>query len=170
MSCDAGPGGPAPTGGALRLGTWNMSHWSAAKVAVVSTCVHADILAVQETHLAPIPLEVAYKTVRQAGLHLHHGRPVIPMAHSEHGRSCGVGFLCRQGLPVMPATPAGTAWRRLYAMRRLHGVRLAPREGLPHGLLLLSVYAPLREQEEARSSLTMPSLRSSMLLTCRFRH
>ena len=118
---------------------------------VIATSIAADVLAVQETHLAPVPLEVAHTTVRQAGLHLHHGRPVVPMAHSEHGRSCGVGFLCRQGLPVTPAAPCCPAWRRLFAMRRLHGVRLAPRQGLPHGLLLLSVYAPLREQEQARA-------------------
>eukprot|EP00667_Euglena_gracilis_P025253 EG_transcript_29541 len=47
----------------------------------------------------------------------------------------------------MPACPA---WRRLHAMRRLHGVRLAPRPGLPLGLLLLSVYAPLSHQAERR--------------------
>ena len=143
--------GPAPAAGLLRVGTWNMSHWSAAKVAFLASSEMVDILAIQETHLAPLPLERAHATARQAGLHLHHGRPAVPMPHSEHGRSCGVGFLCRQGLSVMPAVPGCPAWRRLAAMRRLHGVRLAPREGLPHGLLLLSIYAPLREQEEARA-------------------
>ena len=43
-------------------------------------------------------------------------------------------------------------------MRRLHGFKLAPREGLPHGLLLLSLYAPLREQEEARASFDLALL------------
>ena len=128
-----------------------MSHWSVAKVAVVASSVMADVLAIQETHLAPLPLEKAHTTVRQAGLHLHHGRPVKPMPHSEHGRSCGVGFLCREGLPVIPVPLSTPVWRRLVAVRRLHGVRLAPRAGLPQGLLLLSVYAPLQEQEEARA-------------------
>ena len=149
---DSGQGAPAPEEeGVIRIGTWNISHWTAAKVAVIATLVQADVLAIQETHLAPLPLEVAHTTVRHAGLHLHHGRPVAPMAHSEHGRSCGVGFLARQGLPLLPAPHSFPAWRRLGAMRRLHGVQLAPRQGLPKGLLLLSIYAPLREQEGARA-------------------
>ena len=123
--------GPAPAAGLLRVGTWNMSHWSAAKVAFLATSDMVDILAIQETHLAPLPLERAHVTARQAGLHLHHGRPAVPMPHSEHGRSCGGGFLCQQGLSVMPAIPTCPAWRRLAAMRRLHGVKLAPREGGP---------------------------------------
>ena len=151
MMSDADLGGPAPEERVLRVGTWNMSHWSAAKVAVVASTISVDVLAVQETHLAPVPLEVAHTTVRQAGLHLHHGRPVAPLRHSEHGRSCGVGFLCRSGIPVLPAPPCCPAWRRLVALRRLHGIRLAPRPGLPHGILLLSIYAPLREQGDVRA-------------------
>ncbi len=98
-------------------------------MALIATSVAADILAIQETHLSPLFLEVAHTTVRQAGLHLHHGRPVAPMAHSEHGRSCGVGFLGRKGLPLMPAPHCFPAWRRLVSMRRLNGVQLAPRPG-----------------------------------------
>ena len=134
----------------LRIGTWNMSHWTAPKVTLVASDIAVDILALQETHLAPIPLEVAHTTARNAGLYLQHGGPVTPMAHSEHGRSCGVGFLTRKNLPLLPALPTCPAWRRLQALRRLHGVRLAPWKGLPLGLLLLSVYGPLHTQSADR--------------------
>lgn len=144
-------GGSLPGGAALRVGTWNMSHWSAYKAELVATTAQADILAIQETHLAPVPLEWAHSTARRVGLHLHHGRPAAPQVRSEHGRSCGVGFLCRQGQPVLPAIPSCPAWSRLASLRRLHGVRVAPRPGLPHGVLLLSVYAPLREPEPERA-------------------
>lgn len=145
-------GGAAPNGGGpfgrLRLGTWNMSHWSAAKVAVVASTVMADVLAIQETHLAKMPLEVAHTTAQRAGLSLHHGRPARSVANSEHGKSCGVGFLCREGVAVAPALPSNPAWRRLHAMCRLAAVRLAPREGLPLGLLLVTIYGPLPNQPD----------------------
>ena len=66
--------------------------------------------------------------------------------------ACGVGFLAKQGL-VFPVVPAGAAWRRLHAMSRLHAVRVAPRPGLPHGVLLFSVYTPLqvRAQQAVRA-------------------
>ena len=79
---------------------------------------------------------------------LHHGRPVQPVVSALHGRSCGVGFLSRRGLAMAPSLPVGAAWRRLHAMSRLHAVRLSPRLGLPKGLLLLSVYCPLRQHDQ----------------------
>ena len=126
------------------VGTWNMSHWTAAKAHVIATEVQAMVLAVQETHLAAFPLECAHGTARNVGLHLHHGHPVPPVARAVYGRSCGVGFLAQQGLPLVPVLPVGAAWRRLHAQGRLHAVRLAPRPGLPLGMLLVSVYAPLQ--------------------------
>ena len=131
------------------MGTWNVSHWSAAKATIMATSVGADVLAVQETHLAPLPLEWAHTTARSLGLHLHHGRPAAPLAGSPHGRSCGVGFVAAQGVALSPVLPSGTSWRQLHAMRRLHAVKLAPRPGIPRGLLLLSVYAPLQERQHA---------------------
>jgi exonuclease III len=128
----------------LRLGSWNVSHWTPAKAAIIAQDIGADILAVQETHLATLPLEWAHGTCRNLGLHLQHGHPVSPLANRVDGRSCGVGFVTRQGVALSPAPPIGAAWRRLYAMSRLSAVRLPPRPGLPHGLLLLSVYAPLQ--------------------------
>ena len=70
-----------------------------------------DILALQETHLAKSTLNTAHITARNARLHLHHGGPVSAMTHSEHGRSCGVGFVTRFGLPLLPAIPSCPAWR-----------------------------------------------------------
>ena len=142
----APPGGPpAPT---FRVGTWNITHWTAAKASLLAASVDADLLAIQETHLARVPLQAAHTTARRAGLQLHHGRPSAPLAHSEHSKSCGVGFVSRTGVAVTPALPSCPSWRRLHAMRRLHGVRLAPRPGLPLGVLFLSVYAPLPTSPE----------------------
>ena len=142
-----GVGAPAPCAG-LRIGTWNLTGWSAAKAAVVAQELGVDVLAVQETHLAPVPLEWAHTTAQRLKMALYHGRPVLPAAGSVHGKSSGVGFLSRQGLALAPALPVGAAWRRLHAMCRLHTVRLAPRAGLPCGLLLVSVYAPVRENAQ----------------------
>ena len=128
----------------LCVGSWNMTGWTPGKAHIVATAVGADILAVQETHLAAFPLECAQGTARRIGLHLHHGHPVPATAGAIYGRSCGVGFLAKQGVAVSSVLPSGPAWRRLHAMGRLHAVQVAPRPGLPRGLLLLSVYAPLQ--------------------------
>jgi hypothetical protein len=55
-------GGPTAgtTPAVVRLGTWNMSHWTAAKAHIVATEVDVDILAVQETHLSAFPLVCAW--------------------------------------------------------------------------------------------------------------
>ena len=65
------------------------------------------------------------------------------------GRACGVGFVARQGVPLMPMIPVGAAWRWLRAVCRMHAVRLPPHEGLPRGLLLISIYAPLQTLQQA---------------------
>ena len=60
------------------------------------------------------------------------------------------GGLCGAGGPGGHAGAAeggGLAW--LHAQGRLHGVRVPPREGLPRGLLVLSVYAPLQVRRMA---------------------
>ena len=74
MSCDfeSPVGAQPPQPGEVRVGTWNMSHWSAAKATLIATMVGAEVVAVQETHLAPLPLEWAHTTTRSLGLHLHH--------------------------------------------------------------------------------------------------
>ena len=147
MACEATAGARPPPDGEVRLGTWNVSHWSAVKADLIATTIGASILAVQETHLAPLPLEWAHTTARHLGLHLHHGRAAVPMANSPHGRSCGVGFVATSGVALSPVLPLGSPWRMLHSVRRLHAVQLPPRLGLPHGLLLLSVYAPLQERQ-----------------------
>lgn len=153
MACEVGARGERPPG-SIRLGTWNMSHWTAAKARAAIGETGVDVLAVQETHLAVMPLQWAHRSVREVGVRLHHGHPVPPQPGQEFGRSCGVGFLAAPGVALMPVLPCGAAWRRLHALGRLHGVRLAPRLGLPNGILLLSVYVPLQvkrcEVERAR--------------------
>ena len=148
----ASGGSPSPTGegmGVLRVGTWNMSGWSAAKVQVCRPEIPADVLAVQETHLAVLPLQWAHTALHEVGGHLHHGHPVRPSGQKTFGRSCGVGFMAQQGLALAPVLPVGAAWRWLHLRCRLHAVRLPPRMGLPKGLLLLSVYAPLQVRQQA---------------------
>ena len=144
--------GGASTLGGLRIGTWNMSTWSREKLAVAKEDIAADLLAVQETHLAAIPLGNARKhTPTNFGLTLHHGRAVPALQSSDHGRSCGVGFLVAQGLALSRSPPAGAAWRMLHSLRRLHAVSLPPRCGLPHGALFISLYAPLPTQQIERA-------------------
>ena len=70
------------------------------------------------------------------------------VAGGTFGRSCGVGFLAAAGLALVPVLPVGAAWRRLHCLGRLHAVRVAPRPGLPQGLLLFSIYAPLQTRQQ----------------------
>ena len=49
----------------LRVGTWNMLGWRAAKARVLFPEVGADVLAVQETHLAAMLLQWAHSAVRE---------------------------------------------------------------------------------------------------------
>ena len=133
----------------LRLGSWNVSHWTPPKAGIIAQDIGVDILAVQETHLAFLPLEWAHGSCRSLGLRLHHGHPVPILPNRVDGRSCGVGFVSRQGVAISPAPPIGAAWRRLHAMGRLHGIRVPPRVGLPQGLLLLSAYAPLQIRSQS---------------------
>lgn len=130
--------------GRLTIGTWNLSGWSASKARTVFAEVGADVLAVQETHLAALPLQWAHRTVQAVDHHLLHGHPVPSVSGGTYGKSCGVGFVLRSGVAAAAALPMGAAWRWLHHIGRLHGIRLAPRPGLPRGLLLLSVYAPLQ--------------------------
>ena len=140
-----------PRSGLLRVGTWNVSHWSVERAVVVYQDIAFDVLAVQETHLAVHPLERARSQAQTLGLQLHHGRPVRPVGSSDHGKSCGVGFVAAPGVALSPVVPVGAAWRMLHALCRLHAVSLPPRSGLPHGLLLVSLYAPLPTQQLERN-------------------
>ena len=145
-------GSRGESSGRLLLGTWNLSGWSAAKARTVFDEVGADVLAVQETHLAALPLHWAHGTMRAVGRHLLHGHPVPAVSGGTYGKSSGVGFVLKSGVAASAALPVGAAWRWLHHVGRLHGIKLAPRPGLPRGLLLLSVYAPLqtRQQEVIR--------------------
>ena len=68
------PSLPSPrTGHILRVGTWNISHWSAPKATVVARDIPVDVLAVQETHLAAVPLQWAHSSAQRLSFSLHHG-------------------------------------------------------------------------------------------------
>ena len=135
--------GPLGTG-RLVLGSWNMSRWASDKVHMALAELDVHVLALQETHLAIVPLNVAHRCAKAAGLHLHHGHPVPAVSNATWGRSCGVGFLAAGGVAACKQPPVGPAWRRLHAIGRMHAIRLAPRVGLPLGLLLITVYVPLQ--------------------------
>ena len=126
----------------VRLGSWNLSHWTVDRAESISTALDLDIVALQETHLAPLPLERAHSTAHRLGLHLHHGHPTTPQPGSVHGRSCGVGFTTLSGMPASPVWPIGPSWRMLYAMGRLHAIRLGPFPTMPHAFLILTFYVP----------------------------
>ena len=156
------PGAPSVPG-RVRIGTWNVSGWSLHRAGVIVEDVGADVLAVQETHLSPVMLERSMAAAhRHHGLRLHHGRPVPPSEGGLFGRRCGVGFVAAPGVALVPAPPRGAPWRMLHAMYRLHGVQIPPRPGLPLGVLLLSVYAPVaargQQLERARYALAMAQL------------
>ena len=76
---------------------------------------------------------------------MHHGHPCTVRRAGGHGDSCGVGILAAPGVAVSPLFPEGISWRRLHAMQRVHAVVVPPRPGLPRGLRLFTVYAPLQE-------------------------
>ena len=84
-----------------------MSTWTVERAQVVQSEILVDVLAVQETHLARLHLEWANGTARRLGLQLYHGHPVPTAAREAFGRSCGVGFLSRQGVALAPVLPVG---------------------------------------------------------------
>ena len=136
--------------GLVRIGTWNVSHWTPGRAATIAYDVATAILAVQETHLAALPLDWAKTTAVQLGLRLHHGAPAQAVGDSLHGKACGVGFVAAGGVALSREMPSTSTWRMLHAERRLHVVSVPRRPDLPHGLLLVSVYAPLQTQESER--------------------
>ena len=99
-------------------------------------------MALQETKLAPLPLERARAFLQRSSYTLHHGLAVPAERAGVHGVRCGVGILAASGVAVAPLPPQGAAWRRLHAMARVHGVQVPPRKGIPLGLRVFSVYAP----------------------------
>ena len=103
--------GAGPLSNRLLIRTWNLSGWSAANARTVFEEVGADVLALQETHLAALPLQWAHNTMRAVDRHLLHGHPVPAMAGSTYAKSCGVGFVLRSGVPAAAALPVGGAWR-----------------------------------------------------------
>ena len=69
----------------------------------------------------------------------------VPQCPRQVGPGAGPAvlvFLAVEAVALQVVLPHGAAWRRLHAIRREHAVPLAPRPGLPRGLLLVSVYAP----------------------------
>ena len=122
MACDSQRVEEAPLAGRLRVGTWNMSHWTVDKAGSIVRGIPVDVLALQETHLAPLPLEWAQSSFASLGLHLHHGRLAVPVGTSPHDRSCGVSFVATHGIPLSPHLPQGAPWRMLHALRRLTAV------------------------------------------------
>lgn len=115
---------------------------------VAAEGVRADILAMQEIHLASLPLEWACSTARNLQRTLHHGRPVPVVAGSTFGRSCGVGFLVKQSIAASPVLSSDSAWR-------YRGTRAASR---PHCPLLTALLGPGAAWIDVHVALSPPPL------------
>ena len=113
------------SGGLVRIGTWNVSWWTRDRLGPIES-LRAQLVALQETKLASIPLENVRASLKRRGYVLHHGHPV-PVRRDFHGDSCVVGVLASPGVVVAPLLPQGAAWRRLHAMARVHAVLVPPR-------------------------------------------
>ena len=135
----SGSVGECSGSGVVRIGTWNVSWWTAARLAPV-VCLKAQLVALQETKLHRLQVESVRSSLKRLGFTLHHGHAV---SEDRGGHSGGVGVLASPGVAVAPLLPQGAAWRRLHAMARVHAVQVPPRPGLPLGLRVFSVYAPL---------------------------
>lgn len=133
---------PSENSEVVRVGSWNVSWWTQDRIAPIIQAGVA-LMAVQETKLALLPLEHARALARMLGCTLHHGHPVPAKTRGGHGDSCGVGVLAAPGVAVAALHPQGAAWRKLHTMCRLHCVVIPPRVGLPLGLRVFTVYAPL---------------------------
>ena len=154
------PGLPwdSPSGGSgfpgsesVLVGTWNVSWWVQDRLVPIIDLA-PQVLALQETKLSPLPLEAAKGALRRRGWSLHHGHPVPATRVGIYGEQCGVAFLSAPGVAVAPLFPRGPSWRRLHAMARVHAVEIPPRAGLPRGLRLFSVYAPLKRDAELKAA------------------
>jgi hypothetical protein len=94
--------------GQVRVGTWNISRWSDARLAPLEA-TGVELMALQETKLSLIPLERARALVTKKGYTLHHGHPVLARTTGGHGDSCGVGVLAFPGVAVAALLPQGAA-------------------------------------------------------------
>jgi endonuclease/exonuclease/phosphatase family metal-dependent hydrolase len=138
--------GEAREDGVMVIGSWNMSAWTP-QAAEEAMQLGADVIALQETKLATVPLHRAQSVMAGQGWKLHHGIAVMERAGSIVGASCGTGFLVAPGRALTSLDPTAGAWRRLHAMGRIHVVRIPDADGSGH-LRVVSVYAPLKMGEE----------------------
>ena len=133
----------------LLIGSWNVSWWVQDRLLPILD-LGVQVLALQETKLSLLPLESARGSLRRRGWSLDHGHPVPATGAGIHGDHCGVAFLTAPGVALSPLHPRGAAWHRLHALARLHAAEIPPREGLPRGLRLFSIYAPLARDADLR--------------------
>ena len=143
----AGPRRGPMEGKPIRVGSWNCSYWTSSRLLSLQP-LDLALCALQETKLADLPLENARGALKRLGYTLHHGQAAAVHRAGFLGDKAGVGFLASPGVAVSPLLPRGPAWRRLHAMARLHGITVAPRAGLPRGLHLFTVYAPLQNDAQ----------------------
>lgn len=59
----------------------------------------------------------------------HH---ILDCGENALWKSRGVSFLWRKDITIIPVILTCPAWQRLYALRRVHNIRVVPRPGLPH--------------------------------------
>ena len=139
---------PPPCEGSecFSIASWNVTGLSEARVERISE-FQFHVIALQETHLSSFPLRQRCLTAKRCNMQLLHGRTPSEDygGHLPGGasKSRGVGFLLGPSVSATQLHPVGKAWKLLWLARRLHVIDFPPRRGLPRGLRVVSVYAPV---------------------------
>ena len=123
-----------------RIASWNCTGLSDIKVERISK-IGGAMWMIQETHLAQLQLEQRKRDAQRLGWKLIHGKAVP--ADKMRGRVRGVGALMAPGVTAREVMPPGRAWKKLWEAQRVQMIEFVPRNGLPRGLRIVNVYAPV---------------------------
>lgn len=143
--------------GCLPVGEWKVVSWNVSGLSVPRlekiTGLGGDLWALQETHLPEIELAQRKKNAARFNWRLVHGKPAPVSTSGAGGRARGVGSLVAPGVAVREVMPPGRAWKKLWEAQRVHMVEFPPRAGLPRGLRVVNVYAPITEWSGEREDM-----------------
>ena len=121
--------------------SWNCSGLTTRKLEMLED-FDADVIALQETHLAVTPLEVMKRFVQGRRGQLLHGRPPPTESAKRRvagdpdgggsmhcARSRGVGVWLAPGVTARELRVPGRAWRVLWNAQRVHAIEFPARLG-----------------------------------------
>jgi hypothetical protein len=148
MSCEAPDGFK---GGNIRLVSWNLGGWCNERIEDLRE-MNGDVFALQETHLAKIPLGHAKNACEKNKLRLLHGPPVIPRKGYIKANRCGVGVISRMELPLKITGQGEPSGMRLESKGRSVSTFFPPTNELNRGLRITSLYAPQQKDHVERES------------------